>query len=104
MQSRLVTTESPRSVPTTESPRGISRVTSITPPPAITTNSPAPAINTILAVREHAPAEIDELNALIQNLHHRLGVAYARKHLLEQLLTVIHESDGNRAPGMSIVR
>lgn len=94
MQPRLVSTESSRQV---------SRVTAITPPPA---PAPvvAPAINTILAVREHAPAEIEELNAQIQSLHHRLGAAYARKHLLEQLLACINESDNTRSPGMSIVK
>ena len=67
----------------------------------------APTINTILAVREHAPAEIDELETEIQALHHRLGAAYARKRLLEQLLAVIKQADAERpaAPtGMAVVR
>ena len=67
----------------------------------------APALNTILAVREHAPAEIDELESEIQNLHHKLGAAYARKRLLEQLLAVIRQADAERpaaATGMAVVR
>lgn len=66
-----------------------------------------PALNTILAVRDHAPAEIEELDALIQSLHHRLGVAYARRRLLEQLLAVIRDADAGGAaaiPGMAVVR
>ena len=66
----------------------------------------SPTLNTILAVREHAPAEIDELETEIQTLHHRLGVAYARKRLLEQLLAVIRRADAERpaSPGMAVVR
>jgi hypothetical protein len=67
----------------------------------------APALNTILAVREHAPAEIDELETEIQALHHRLGAAYARKRLLEQLLAVIKQADAERPgaqSGMAVVR
>jgi hypothetical protein len=72
------------------------------------THAPVPsAINTILAVREHAPAEIAELEMEIQNLHRRLGVAYARKRLLEQLLAVIRRSEADSASmpdGMSVMR
>lgn len=70
-------------------------------------NPVAPALNTILAVREHAPAEIDELETEIQALHHRLGTAYARKRLLEQMLAVIRQADAERpaAPsGMAVLR
>ena len=56
----------------------------------------APALNTILAVREHAPAEIDELDYEIRLLQHRLGVAHACKRLLERLLDVISQADGER--------
>jgi hypothetical protein len=51
------------------------------------------ALNTILAVREHAPTEIGELDAEIKQLHHRLAAAHARKQLLEELLAVIEEAD-----------
>lgn len=67
----------------------------------------APSLNTILAVREHAPAEIEELEAEIQNLHYKLGAAYARKRLLEQLLSTIREADADRikAPnGMAVMK
>jgi hypothetical protein len=67
----------------------------------------ASALNTILAVREHAPAEIQELEAEIHALHHRLAVSHARKRLLEQLLTVIADADAAHAPrqpGMAVVR
>ena len=71
-------------------------------------HAPVPtAINTILAVREHAPAEIAELEMEIQNLHRRLGVAYARKRLLEQLLGVIRRAEADSAGlqgGMSVMR
>jgi hypothetical protein len=70
-------------------------------------NPGAPALNTILAVREHAPAEIDELDAEIKSLHHRLGTAYARKRLLEQMLAVIRQADAEcPAPpsGMAVMR
>jgi hypothetical protein len=65
------------------------------------------ALNTILAVREHAPAEIRELEAEIHALHGRLAVSHARKRLLEQLLCVIAEADAEpspRQPGMAVVR
>jgi hypothetical protein len=72
------------------------------------TPAPVPsAINTILAVREHAPAEIEELELEIQALHRKLGVAYARKRLLEQLLVVIRQSEADSASlqgGMSVLR
>jgi hypothetical protein len=72
------------------------------------TPAPVPsAINTILAVREHAPAEIAELEMEIQNLHRRLGVAYARKRLLEQLLAVIRRAEADASSmqgGMSVMR
>jgi hypothetical protein len=68
----------------------------------------APAINTILAVRDHAPGEIEELTAEIQQLHQRLGVAYARKRLLEQLLNVIREAEDTAGvtpqQGMAVIR
>lgn len=91
----------------TESPRPTARVDA---PPNYREAGAAPAtpaINTILAVREHAPAEIDELEGEIQQLHHRLGVAYARKRLLEQLLSVIRAADAENPPsrpGMSVLR
>jgi hypothetical protein len=74
------------------------------------TVAPAPvpsAINTILAVREHAPAEIEELELEIQNLHRKLGAAYARKRLLEQLVAVIAQAETDAAAlpnGMSVLR
>lgn len=73
----------------------------------MTTAPVAPAINTILAVREHAPAEIVELEAEIQALHQRLGVAYARKRLLEELLDVIRGADAKGSTpqtGMAVMR
>ena len=73
----------------------------------ITTVAPVGrALNTILAVSEHAPAEISELAEEIRALHHRLGVAHARKKLLERLLEVIQQSDEESAPhsGMSVMR
>jgi hypothetical protein len=76
-----------------------------TPPEA--PHNVGPGINTVLAVREHAPAEIDELELQIKSLHHRLGAAYARKHLLERLVAVIREADGLHTaaqPGIAIVR
>ena len=66
-----------------------------------------PALNTILAVREHAPGEIEELELEIQGLHHRLGVAYARKRLLEQMLSVIQKADAEQPTlhaGMAVMR
>jgi hypothetical protein len=78
------------------------------PPERPVTAAPVPStINTILAVREHAPAEIEELEMEIQNLHRRLGVAYARKRLLEQLLSVIRQSESDHAAqqgGMAVMR
>lgn len=72
------------------------------------TPAPVPsAINTILAVREHAPAEIDELEMEIQTLHRKLGAAYSRKRLLERLLNVIREAESEAAAqpgGMSVMR
>ena len=65
------------------------------------------ALNTILAVREHAPAEIQELETEIHALHNRLAVSHARKRLLEQLLHVISEADAGQPPrqaGMTVVR
>lgn len=67
----------------------------------------SPGLNTILAVREHAPAEIGELDAEIRSLHCRLVAAHARKRLLEALLAVIREADAATPPGpasMSVVR
>lgn len=66
----------------------------------------AAGLNTILAVREHAPAEIEELEIEIGHLHQKLGAAYARKRLLEQLVLAIREADAERAaqPGMAVVR
>jgi hypothetical protein len=66
----------------------------------------AAGLNTILAVREHAPAEIEELETEIRHLHQKLGAAYARKRLLEQLVLAIREADAERAtqPGMTVVR
>jgi hypothetical protein len=66
----------------------------------------APALNTILAVREHAPAEIEELETEILQLHQKLGVAYARKRLLEQLLNVIRNADAENPPrtAMAVMR
>jgi hypothetical protein len=59
-----------------------------------TASGPAvPALNTILAVREHAPNEIAELEGEIRALQERLGAAYARKRLLEQMLHVIHQAE-----------
>jgi len=43
----------------------------------------------------------------IQNLHRRLGVAYARKRLLEQLLGVIRRAEADASAmqgGMSVMR
>lgn len=72
------------------------------------TPAPVPsAINTILAVRDHAPAEIEELELEIQALHRKLGFAYARKRLLEQLLCVIRQSEADASlqqGGMSVMR
>jgi hypothetical protein len=68
---------------------------------------PAAALNTILAVREHAPAEISELEAEIAALQQRLVQAAARKRLLEQLLETIQRSDDDAATrpgGMRVVR
>ena len=65
------------------------------------------ALNTILAVREHAPVEIQELEAEIHALHNRLSVSHARKRLLEQLLDVISEADAERSsrqPGIAVLR
>jgi hypothetical protein len=50
------------------------------------------AINTILAVQEHAPAEILELEAIISTLQLKLNIAYARKRLLEQLVETIRDA------------
>jgi hypothetical protein len=89
-----------------ESPRPAVR----SEPPAQRPSTPAlgaPTLNTILAVREHAPAEIEELETEIQTLHYKLGAAYARKRLLEQLLEVIRESDADRTrlqSGMSVLK
>jgi hypothetical protein len=96
MQARLVS----------QTPRNVMRPDSVVHQPTPSASVAAPAINTILAVREHAPAEIEELSVLIQTLHHRLGVAYARKHLLEKLLTVIHEADGATVStsGLAVMR
>jgi hypothetical protein len=85
----------------------------MTPHPAHTTfrsanpTPVAPGLNTVLAVREHAPAEIEELETEIQHLHEKLGVAYARKRLLEQMLSVIREADAERPvlqSGMAVVK
>jgi hypothetical protein len=57
------------------------------------TTPAASGLNTILAVRDHAPAEIDVLDAEIRALKERLAYACARKRLLEQLLAVIHQAD-----------
>ena len=59
----------------------------------VSASSGGSALNTILAEREHAPAEIAELESEIHQLHHRLAPAHARKHLLEELLSVIEEAD-----------
>ena len=67
----------------------------------------ASALNTILAVREHAPAEIEDLETEIHALQNRLTVSHARKRLLEQLLNVIAEADTEQPPrqaGMAVVR
>lgn len=67
----------------------------------------ATGLNTILAVREHAPNEISELETEIRHLHQKLGAAYARKRLLEQLLSVINEADAacaTQPAGMTVVR
>lgn len=67
----------------------------------------APVLNTILVVREHAPAEIEELESEIRILHAKLGAAYSRKRLLEQLLSAIREADAaGPAPqsGMAVLR
>ena len=67
-----------------------------------------PALNTILAVRDHAPAEILELEQTIVTLRQRLDVAYARKRLLEQLVAVIRDADPatqhSPMPPISLVR
>jgi hypothetical protein len=68
---------------------------------------PSPSLNTILAVREHAPPEIEELEQEIEALHARLAVAHARKRLLEELVRVINSADADRAltqSGMAVVR
>jgi hypothetical protein len=52
-----------------------------------------PGLNTILAVRDHAPAEIEVLESEIRVLKERLAYACARKRLLEQLLAVIQQAD-----------
>src|SRR4030095_6119070 len=45
-------------------------------------------VNTIQVVLDHAPTEIAELEADIQNMQDRLREANARKQLLVQLLAV----------------
>ncbi|HKS06271.1 MAG TPA: hypothetical protein VJR92_08170 [Gemmatimonadaceae bacterium] len=98
MKSLVPRSESVRAAVTAEAPH-IQRSSSLTPV--------ATGLNTILAVREHAPAEIEELETEIRHWHQKLGAAYARKRLLEQLLVVIHEADAERAAqpvGMAVVR
>ncbi|HYV95857.1 MAG TPA: hypothetical protein VE967_00225, partial [Gemmatimonadaceae bacterium] len=56
-------------------------------------SSPGPILNTILLVREHAPAEIEELASEIQTLNQRLAAAHERKHVLEQLLAVVRDAE-----------
>lgn len=73
------------------------------PVPAVTP-PPAPALNTILAVREHAPAEIRELESEIATMQSRLAAAHARKRLLEELLRVITSAETPPNPGMTVVR
>ena len=98
MKSLVHRTDSVRGAAPCDAPH-IQRSASATPA--------ASGLNTILAVREHAPAEIEELDVEIRHLHQKLGSAYARKRLLEQLLLVIHEADAERAaqsPGMAVLR
>ena len=52
-----------------------------------------PVINTIRAIKDHAPAEIAELEGTIQVLRKRLSMALARKNLLEELVAVIADAE-----------
>lgn len=88
----------------------VRRLVRQTEPQVRTPTSPmplvGPSINTILAVREHAPSEIVELETEIRSLHVRLHAAHARKQILEELVAVIERAETERmgGTGLSVVR
>jgi len=62
-------------------------------------------VNTIQVVLDHAPTEIAELEADIQNMQDRLREANARKQLLVQLLAVAQIQWQNQPAGvLTLVR